>query len=437
VELLLRQRIGLAPESLGTIAIQDAVQVRMRACQAPDFPAYERLVQVDADEFDELVERIVVPETWFFRDRTPFRCLRHFLRQRNSAGPMTGRMLRLLSVPCSSGEEAYSLAITLLDEGLAPTQFQVTGVDISQRVLRRAAEASYGETSFRQADSEVLRLRGCYFHDREGKYEVIDEARQAVHFQRGNLVSAGFLADAPPLDVIFCRNLLIYLDASARRAALANVQRLLAPGGLFYVGHVEGPSLAGGGFQRYAPEFPFGFVRQASGNALATMPSSVAPQVSRGAPAAPLPGWKSESRGTALSGRREGPGGTAYVRRDPAEALVPPPRAAASPGIPLASSLEAARAAADQGKLELAATLCEQLLGEQELLADVHCLLGVVRQATGQLDEAERLFQQTLFLEPKHREALTHLMLLASRRGDAQAAGNFRRRLLAANEEVR
>ena len=115
----------------------------------------------------------------------------------------------------------------------------------------------------------------------------------------------------------------------------------------------------------------------------------------------------------------------------------PPPRAAASPGIPVASSLEAARAAADQGKLELAATLCEQLLCEQELLADVHCLLGVVRQAAGQLVEAERLFHQTLFLEPKHREALTHLMLLASRRGDAQAAANFRRRLLAANEEVR
>ena len=87
VELLLRQRIGLAPESLGTIAIQDAVQVRMRACQVPDFPAYERLIQVDADEFDELVERIVVPETWFFRDQTPFRCLRHFVRQRSSAGP--------------------------------------------------------------------------------------------------------------------------------------------------------------------------------------------------------------------------------------------------------------------------------------------------------------------------------------------------------------
>jgi chemotaxis protein methyltransferase WspC len=178
-------------------------------------------------------------------------------------------------------------------------------------------------------------------------------------------------------------------------------------------------------------------VRQASGDTQATVPSSVAPQVTRGAPAAPLPRWKSESRATAHSGRRDGPEGTSYARRDPAEALVPPPRAAASPGIPAASSLEAARAAADQGKLELAATLCEQLLCEQELLADVHCLLGVVRQATGQLDEAERLFHQTLFLEPKHREALTHLMLLASRRGDAQAAANFRRRLLAANEEVR
>jgi chemotaxis protein methyltransferase WspC len=93
--------------------------------------------------------------------------------------------------------------------------------------------------------------------------------------------------------------------------------------------------------------------------------------------------------------------------------------------------------AADQGNLELAATLCERLLGEQELLADVHCLLGVVRQATGQSDEAERLFHKTLFLDPKHREALTHLLLLASRRGDAQGAANFRRRLTAAQEEVR
>jgi chemotaxis protein methyltransferase WspC len=77
------------------------------------------------------------------------------------------------------------------------------------------------------------------------------------------------------------------------------------------------------------------------------------------------------------------------------------------------------------------------LLRQQETSADAHCLLGVVRQAAGDLDQAERLFHQTLFLDPRHQEALTHLMLLASRRGNAQAAANFRRRLQAAGKEVR
>ena len=207
------------------------------------------------------------------------------------------------------------------------------------------------------------------------------------------------------------------------------------------MGHVEGPSIAGGEFQRYHPDFPFGFLRRAGAAAGPTTLPSVAPQVSRGAPA--VRRGDSDSRRTALPGRRDGPEGPSYVRREPAEprrpvpSVVPQPAAVTSPGPPAARSLEAARAAANQGELELAATLCEQLLGEQELLADVHCLLGVVRQATGRLDEAERLFHKTLFLDPKHPEALTHLMLLASGRGDAQAAANFRRRLRSANEEVR
>jgi chemotaxis protein methyltransferase WspC len=247
VESLLRQRIGLAPESLGTAIIQDAVQLRMRARHISDWSAFEHLVREDLIAFQELVEQIVVPETWFFRDLTPFDCLRFFVRTwKNADPPRAGQRLRLLSVPCSTGEEAYSLAIALLDEGLNAAQFQVEGVDISRPTLRRAREATYGENSFRQAAPPLLVLRERYFRRRETQYEVCDEVRRSVNFQLDNLASPRFLAGAPSFDVIFCRNLLIYLDAPARRTALAHFQRLLAPGGLLYVGHVEGAVVSAG-----------------------------------------------------------------------------------------------------------------------------------------------------------------------------------------------
>src|SRR5262249_44739561 len=154
-------------------------------------------------------------------------------------------------VPCCAGEEPYSAAMTLLAAGLPAERFSVDGVDISRRMLRRAAEGTYTETAFRERDAEWLLLRERYCRHAGNGCTVTKEVRSAVRFLHGNLVAADFLAGEPPYDVIFCRNLFIYLDDDARTVALANLRRLLAPEGLLYVGHVEAAATARGCFAPY------------------------------------------------------------------------------------------------------------------------------------------------------------------------------------------
>src|SRR5262249_11649390 len=139
VEPLLRRRLGLKPEALGAAQVLHCVRQRMDERRVADVPAYVRLLQADEDEFEELVGRLVVPESWFFRDVQPFRCLQRYVRECwRPGGP-----LRVLSVPCSTGEEPYSMAMTLLGLGLGPGQLQVDGVDVSRAVLCQAARATY------------------------------------------------------------------------------------------------------------------------------------------------------------------------------------------------------------------------------------------------------------------------------------------------------
>src|SRR5262249_42364516 len=128
IATLLRRGIGLEPASLGERALAEAVRIRMAACRLAHTGDYAERLLHQADEFQELVEELVVPESWFFREVQPFACLRWFLRQRPPGG-----VLRVLSIPCGGGEEAYSLAMTLLDCGLQPGQFLIEGIDVSRR----------------------------------------------------------------------------------------------------------------------------------------------------------------------------------------------------------------------------------------------------------------------------------------------------------------
>lgn len=244
---LLARRIGLDPASLGAAALPAAVAEGMRALGLTDPVAYAGALADRPEAFDALADRLVVAETWFFRGGGLFAELARQVAGWQPA-PQAGRPFRALSLPCSSGEEPYSLAIALLEAGVPPERWTVDGIDLSPRLIEAARRGEYREFSFRQTDPA---LRERYFRPVGDRWELSARVRGLVRFRVGNLLGSALAADVSgPYDLVLCRNLLIYLTPAARRQALDALQRLLTRGGLLAVGHAEPQALAGGPFRR-------------------------------------------------------------------------------------------------------------------------------------------------------------------------------------------
>jgi chemotaxis protein methyltransferase WspC len=386
----LHARIGLSPEALGPSLVPAAVRDRMRRLGVDDSSAYAARLAGDPDEFQALVDEIVVPETWFFRGGALFPYLAQQIRQR--AAPRT------LSVPCSTGEEPYSLVIALKEAGVPERDGVVLGVDLSRGHVEHARRGRYGEFAFRQTPAD---LRGRYFRPVAGGWEIDPSVRAAVEIRQGNLLADDFLAGEPPFDLIFCRNLFIYLHPAARQRALAALERLLAPDGWLCMGHAEPLPLLDGRFQRVGPEGHF-LYRRAEG-----------PSVRDAA----------QKRSSTLLRSVAKRDGRSAARR----AAVPPPPPAPAPPAP--DPLAGARRLADGGRLAEALTLCQTLLAGAGPSADLFSLTGVIHQARQEPADAARCFRQALYLQPDHPEALLHLMVWCRQQGDHAQADLLRRRL--------
>ena len=163
-ETLLERWIGLDPHTVGGNAIARAVRVRMEACGESDEDAFIARLTRDATQQGRLIEEVVVPESWFFRDPPVFDAL----QQHATAYATTpGRSpLRILCVPCAAGEEPYSVAMALLEAGLSAEQFRIDASDVSQIALARAAAATYSANAFRGSD---LAFRDRWFRVRGGR----------------------------------------------------------------------------------------------------------------------------------------------------------------------------------------------------------------------------------------------------------------------------
>jgi chemotaxis protein methyltransferase WspC len=387
---LLREQIGIAPESLGATVLSCAVEARMRTLGLTVPEEYAARLTGDLEEFQALVGDLTVPETWFFRGGDVFVFMaRHIANEVRLR--QTGKRYRILSVPCSTGEEPYSLAIALVEAGVPPAGWAIEGVDLSARQIERACEGRFGEFSFRQTAPE-LRLR--YFQPIDTRWELAPAIRSLVRFRQGNLFAPFFMAGEEPFDLVFCRNLFIYLHPAARQRALATLDRLLAPQGLLCMGHAEPLEFLDPRFVHFGPDGYFLYSRRT-----AQAPDQVPPVVDR-------PRW------------------------DPA----PWPEAAALPTTAAPHSapvdlLAQARQQADRGQLDLALATCGTILSRSGSSAQVFCLMGVLHQARQEKDEATRCFQRALYLEPAHRDSLTHLMLLCQEHGDHVQEARLRRRL--------
>lgn len=208
-----------------------------------DVSEFLKLIRSDFRELDTFIEMIVVPETWFFRDVHPFL----FLKEEVLSRFMTpvSQSLRILSIPCSTGEEAYSIAISMRDINFLPQKVEIDAVDISERALEKAKKGVYGKSAFRGNDSLI---KNRYFTEDDGVFALHSKIKEMVNFRNGNIIDPAFPAGVPKYDIIFCRNLVIYLDAAGRDVAVANIKRLLKSNGLLFAGHTEVMFFSAAGF---------------------------------------------------------------------------------------------------------------------------------------------------------------------------------------------
>lgn len=253
IEDLLRQLIGLDAASIGSALIAGVVRLRMKELGLTRVDDYHRVLQFSPREWNELVESVVVKETWFFRDHEPFSAFVRLVQSEWLPAHPAGA-LQVLSVPCASGEEPYSLAMALREAGLPPERFAIEGIDISCHALERAEHGVYRKRSFREQD---IAFRDRYFREVEGGYLLDAAIREKVCFHPANLLGDDFTTRRAAYDFIFCRNLLIYFDRATHRRAFDRLNDLLAPAGALFVGPAEMPLAIENGF--VSAELPMAF----------------------------------------------------------------------------------------------------------------------------------------------------------------------------------
>ena len=415
LEELLISRIGLDPTSVGSQLILRAVKQRMRDLKLDDLKAYERRVRQSDPELQELIEELVVAESWFFRDERPFEWLREYVREgwlKATARPP----LRVLSLACAAGEEPYSIAIVLAELGLPEGRYRIDALDISARRLALAHRGVYSLNAFRGL-GDLYRAR--YFHEQAGGYELEPALRATVRFFQGSVLDPLLLEGLSLYDVIFCRNLLIYLVPPARATLLAVIDRVLASDGVLLIGHADRLDSSGvrEGFMAIGDPGCFAYRRSTRGTHAVPLSHPLElppPMLNLVAPATastitvgnPLTASSSSSQ----------PDNPAIVK-------------AGSPhSVESSMQLDHAAELANRGRFAEAIAECERHLRQRGLAAPPYYLMGMICQAAGDRRRAEECFQRTVYLDPTHDEALLALALLAERRGDQRAAVNFRRR---------
>jgi chemotaxis protein methyltransferase CheR len=235
-----RSRISLGPDKRQLVSAR--LGKRLRATNLPSVTDYCRLLKSGeaGEELSHLIDAISTNHTFFFRESAHFDFLREKAIPELAARARSERWsnLRVWSSACSSGEEPYSIAITLTEcSGTWPWAIEAT--DISHRILKKAAAAIYDEESVSRLPVTMLRAyfqRG--FGPQAGKYRVKPALRDRVNFQHLNLL-AGEPPFAEPFHVIFCRNVMIYFDRPTQEELIARLTRRLVPGGYLFVGHSE------------------------------------------------------------------------------------------------------------------------------------------------------------------------------------------------------
>ena len=217
---------------------------RIKAKGFKDFRSYFIYLRFDKSEreLQELINTMTVNETYFFREAYQFECMVKRVLPEIISRKNSGELIRIWSIPSSTGEEPYSIAIYLLEywPDIETWDVEIISSDINTHVLNCAKRGIYSERSLKNLPPHLL----IKYFDPLGKrtYKIKDDLISSIEFIRVNLVDREDSKKYRNFDIIFCRNLLIYFDDASRKMAAENLYDALNPEGFLFLGHSESMS---------------------------------------------------------------------------------------------------------------------------------------------------------------------------------------------------
>jgi chemotaxis protein methyltransferase CheR len=239
----LYRRTGMSFTEAKRYFIDRRLEDRIAATGSSSFQAYFSLLRADADhEIEHLINSFTVNETYFYREDHQLRCMTSSLLDVITSQKKPGGTVRIWSVPCSTGEEPYSIALWLMENWPQVDSYniEIIGSDIDTRALKAAAEGIYGDRALMRLSPDLI---DRYFRlVAHGGHQIDAGLRDSIEFTRANLIDSKDMAPYRDFDLIFCRNVLIYFDDASRRQAAENLYGCLRPGGYICLGHSESMS---------------------------------------------------------------------------------------------------------------------------------------------------------------------------------------------------
>jgi chemotaxis protein methyltransferase CheR len=354
-------------------------------------------------QLDTLASHLTIGETYFFRERKAFEALATqvlppLIHKRRG----TEQRLRLWSAACSTGEEAYSLAI--LVQQVLPDwrnwQVSILATDINNRFLKKAVSGVYGEWSFRDSSPE---LKSRYFErTAEGRYSVVPDVRSRVRFAQLNLAQDGFpslATDTNAMDIVFCRNMLIYFEPSQARLLVEKLRHAILDDGWLAVSPSECSQTLFRGFQ--AVNFP-GAVLYQKRSPDAPMTHAVE------SPALEMPAWAAPEPQRLFAHGEYALAASALICSI-SSTIEATPRETPARRSPPEDFALLTRSLANEGRLDDALAWSERWIAADKLDPVAHYLHAMVLQELGNREHARRSLQRAIYIEPGF--ALAHFAL--------------------------
>jgi chemotaxis protein methyltransferase CheR len=237
---IIKDYCGLYFDDTSRYLLEKRLSRRIRNHYLKDFRDYYRFIRYDKraeEELTAIMDLLTVNETYFFREQNQLKAFSEEILEELKTVNSDRKTLRVWSAGCSTGEEPYTIAMLINERGhFNGWDIEIHGSDINQRVLQTARRGVYRRNSFRTTEPYFM---SKYFIEEDGSFKISDAAKKHVNFNYLNLLDPFKSKFLGKMDVIFCRNVLIYFDNASRRRVIENFHDRLVDGGYLLLGHAE------------------------------------------------------------------------------------------------------------------------------------------------------------------------------------------------------